>query len=69
MDRMRFGIMSFATAPYEDLARRFRTAEEFGFASGWVNDDIPRRGRPTSSRGRSSLPSRARPPACTSAPS
>ena len=40
MDRMRFGIMSFCTAPYEALARRFRQAEELGFASGWVNDDI-----------------------------
>jgi alkanesulfonate monooxygenase SsuD/methylene tetrahydromethanopterin reductase-like flavin-dependent oxidoreductase (luciferase family) len=37
---LRFGIMSFCTAPYEELARRFRSAEELGFASGWVNDDI-----------------------------
>ncbi len=40
MDAMRFGIMSFATAPYEDLVRRFRSAEELGFASAWVDDDI-----------------------------
>jgi alkanesulfonate monooxygenase SsuD/methylene tetrahydromethanopterin reductase-like flavin-dependent oxidoreductase (luciferase family) len=32
--------MSFCTAPYEELANRFRSAEELGFASAWVNDDI-----------------------------
>lgn len=37
---MRFGIMSFATSPYEDLVQRFRMAEQLGFASAWVNDDI-----------------------------
>jgi alkanesulfonate monooxygenase SsuD/methylene tetrahydromethanopterin reductase-like flavin-dependent oxidoreductase (luciferase family) len=40
MDQMSFGIMGFATPPYEDLARRVRTAEELGFATAWVNDDI-----------------------------
>jgi alkanesulfonate monooxygenase SsuD/methylene tetrahydromethanopterin reductase-like flavin-dependent oxidoreductase (luciferase family) len=37
---MRFGIFSFSRAPYGDLAERFRLAEELGFASAWVNDDI-----------------------------
>lgn len=40
MTPMRFGIMSFAAPPYENLARRVRAAEELGFASAWVNDDI-----------------------------
>ena len=35
---MRFGIFSFGQAPYEDLAKRFRQAEELGFASVWVAD-------------------------------
>ena len=37
---MRFGIFSFARAPYNELAQRFRLAEELGFASAWVNDDL-----------------------------
>jgi alkanesulfonate monooxygenase SsuD/methylene tetrahydromethanopterin reductase-like flavin-dependent oxidoreductase (luciferase family) len=37
---MRFGLMSFAVPPYEDLTRRVREAAEMGFASAWVNDDI-----------------------------
>jgi alkanesulfonate monooxygenase SsuD/methylene tetrahydromethanopterin reductase-like flavin-dependent oxidoreductase (luciferase family) len=37
---MRFGIFSFSRAPYGDLARRFRLAEELGFASAWVDDDL-----------------------------
>ncbi|HEY7032415.1 MAG TPA: LLM class flavin-dependent oxidoreductase [Thermomicrobiales bacterium] len=37
---MRFGIMSFCRAPYEEIASRFRLAEELGFASAWVDDDI-----------------------------
>lgn len=40
MNPMAFGILSFATAPYGDLARRFRQAEELGFASAWLDDDI-----------------------------
>lgn len=40
MAPMRFGIMSFTAPPFEDLVRRLRTAEELGFASAWVNDDI-----------------------------
>lgn len=37
---MRFGIFSFSRAPYSLLAERFRLAEELGFASAWVNDDL-----------------------------
>jgi alkanesulfonate monooxygenase SsuD/methylene tetrahydromethanopterin reductase-like flavin-dependent oxidoreductase (luciferase family) len=37
---MRFGILSFATAPYGSLSRRFRQAEELGFASAWLDDDL-----------------------------
>jgi alkanesulfonate monooxygenase SsuD/methylene tetrahydromethanopterin reductase-like flavin-dependent oxidoreductase (luciferase family) len=40
MASMSFGIMSFCRAPYEDLARRFRSAEALGFDSAWVDDDI-----------------------------
>ena len=40
MSGLHYGIMSFCTAPYEDLTRRFRAAEAFGFTSAWVNDDI-----------------------------
>lgn len=40
MNRMRFGIMSFCRAPYDEIARRFREAESFGFESAWVDDDI-----------------------------
>jgi alkanesulfonate monooxygenase SsuD/methylene tetrahydromethanopterin reductase-like flavin-dependent oxidoreductase (luciferase family) len=37
---MRFGVFSFARAPYDILARHFQLAEELGFASAWVNDDL-----------------------------
>jgi alkanesulfonate monooxygenase SsuD/methylene tetrahydromethanopterin reductase-like flavin-dependent oxidoreductase (luciferase family) len=37
---MRFGIFGFGRAPYGELARRFRLAEELGFASAWVDDDL-----------------------------
>ena len=37
---MRFGIFTFSRAPYADIARHFRVAEEIGFASAWVNDDL-----------------------------
>lgn len=40
MTQMRFGIMSFAAPPFEDLVQRFREAEDLGFASAWVNDDV-----------------------------
>ncbi len=40
MAQMRFGIFSFGIAPYEDLARRWRSAEELGFDSAWVDDDL-----------------------------
>jgi alkanesulfonate monooxygenase SsuD/methylene tetrahydromethanopterin reductase-like flavin-dependent oxidoreductase (luciferase family) len=32
--------MGFCAAPYDDLARRVRAAEELGFAGAWVNDDV-----------------------------
>ena len=37
---MRFGIFTFSRAPYAEIARHFRVAEELGFASAWVNDDL-----------------------------
>ncbi len=37
---MRFGIMSFCTQPYDEIADRFRHAEALGFDSGWVDDDV-----------------------------
>jgi alkanesulfonate monooxygenase SsuD/methylene tetrahydromethanopterin reductase-like flavin-dependent oxidoreductase (luciferase family) len=37
---MRFGIFTFSRAPYAEIARHFRTAEELGFVSAWVNDDL-----------------------------
>ena len=37
---MRFGIFSFGRAPYAALAQRFRLAEELGFGSAWVDDDL-----------------------------
>ena len=37
---MRFGIFTFSRAPYDDIARTFRQAEELGFESAWVNDDL-----------------------------
>ena len=40
MTALRFGIMNFTTPPFEDLVQQVRTAEELGFASAWVNDDV-----------------------------
>jgi alkanesulfonate monooxygenase SsuD/methylene tetrahydromethanopterin reductase-like flavin-dependent oxidoreductase (luciferase family) len=37
---MRFGIFTFSRAPYAEIAGHFRTAEELGFVSAWVNDDL-----------------------------
>lgn len=37
---MRFGIFTFSRAPYAEIASTFRLAEELGFASAWVNDDL-----------------------------
>lgn len=37
---MRFGIFSFCRNPYERLAERVRHAEEMGFTSAWVDDDL-----------------------------
>src|SRR4051794_34988175 len=36
----RFGIFTFSRAPYSEIARHFRVAEELGFGSAWVNDDL-----------------------------
>ncbi|HEV2129375.1 MAG TPA: LLM class flavin-dependent oxidoreductase, partial [Thermomicrobiales bacterium] len=37
---MRFGIFSFGRIPYRALADRVRLAEDLGFASAWVDDDL-----------------------------
>ncbi len=37
---MEFGIFTFSRAPYAEIARNFRLAEELGFVSAWVNDDL-----------------------------
>ena len=37
---MRFGIMGFCTGPYDEQASRVRFAEDAGFDSAWVDDDI-----------------------------
>jgi alkanesulfonate monooxygenase SsuD/methylene tetrahydromethanopterin reductase-like flavin-dependent oxidoreductase (luciferase family) len=37
---MRFGIFTFSRAPYAEMARHFHLAEELGFVSAWVNDDL-----------------------------
>ena len=37
---MRFGILNFGIAPYERLARRWRTFEELGFDSAWITDEL-----------------------------
>ena len=37
---MRFGVFSFARAPYETMAQQIQLAEELGFSSAWVNDDL-----------------------------
>jgi alkanesulfonate monooxygenase SsuD/methylene tetrahydromethanopterin reductase-like flavin-dependent oxidoreductase (luciferase family) len=36
--RRHFGILTFATGPYSDLARHWRTAEALGFDTAWVPD-------------------------------
>jgi alkanesulfonate monooxygenase SsuD/methylene tetrahydromethanopterin reductase-like flavin-dependent oxidoreductase (luciferase family) len=37
---MRFGIFNLSRAPYREIARRFREAEQLGFDSAWVDDDL-----------------------------
>jgi alkanesulfonate monooxygenase SsuD/methylene tetrahydromethanopterin reductase-like flavin-dependent oxidoreductase (luciferase family) len=37
---VRFGILSFAAAPYAELVRHWRTAEALGFDSAWLADDL-----------------------------
>ena len=40
MDQLRFGILSFTTAPYDELIRSWQTVEALGFDSAWVDDDL-----------------------------
>ena len=40
MGQLRFGILSFPTAPYDTLARIWRDAEALGFDSAWIVDDL-----------------------------
>lgn len=40
MRPLRFGVMNFCRIPYSDLSQRIQFAEEFGFDSAWVDDDI-----------------------------
>ncbi|HHY58737.1 MAG TPA: LLM class flavin-dependent oxidoreductase [Chloroflexi bacterium] len=40
MGKVRFGILSFPTTPYEELAQLWRYIEALGFASAWVADDL-----------------------------
>ena len=37
---MRFGIFTFSRVTYAEIASTFRLAEELGFTSSWVNDDL-----------------------------
>ena len=37
---MRYGVLTFGIAPYERLARRWRTFEELGFDSAWITDEL-----------------------------
>ena len=37
---MRFGTFTFSRSPYGEIARTVRLAEEIGFASTWLNDDL-----------------------------
>jgi len=40
MHRLRFGVMNFCRSPYGELAQRIQFAEQAGFDSAWVDDDI-----------------------------
>ncbi len=40
MDSLRFGILSFPTVPYDELARRCCEVEALGFDSIWLADDL-----------------------------
>ena len=37
---MRFGIMTFCRAPFDEIVRLVRSAEELEFDSAWVDDDV-----------------------------
>lgn len=40
MAQLRFGIMGFTSPPYSGIAERIRAAEDMGFASAWLDDDL-----------------------------
>jgi alkanesulfonate monooxygenase SsuD/methylene tetrahydromethanopterin reductase-like flavin-dependent oxidoreductase (luciferase family) len=40
MSQLRFGVMNFCRSPYDALSQRIRDAEEMGFDSAWIDDDI-----------------------------
>ncbi|MDQ3809330.1 MAG: LLM class flavin-dependent oxidoreductase [Chloroflexota bacterium] len=37
---MRFGMFTFCRAPFDELVRLWRAAEDLGFDSAWVDDDL-----------------------------
>jgi alkanesulfonate monooxygenase SsuD/methylene tetrahydromethanopterin reductase-like flavin-dependent oxidoreductase (luciferase family) len=37
---MRFGIFNLSHTPYHEIARYFQNAEQLGFDSAWVDDDL-----------------------------
>jgi alkanesulfonate monooxygenase SsuD/methylene tetrahydromethanopterin reductase-like flavin-dependent oxidoreductase (luciferase family) len=45
MASLRFGILSLARAPYDEVARIWTSVEALGFDSAWVNDDLNTAGR------------------------
>jgi alkanesulfonate monooxygenase SsuD/methylene tetrahydromethanopterin reductase-like flavin-dependent oxidoreductase (luciferase family) len=45
MASLRFGILSLARAPYEELAEIWSRVETLGFDSAWVNDDLNTTGK------------------------
>ena len=40
MGHLTFGILSFPTAPYDDLAQCWRDVEALGFDGAWLADDL-----------------------------
>jgi len=40
VSQLRFGILSFTTAPYDTLAHLWQEVEALGFDSAWVDDDL-----------------------------
>jgi len=37
---MRFGMFTFCRAPFDEVARLWQSADELGFDSAWVDDDL-----------------------------